>query len=90
MLGLISVLTGYALAWEIGIRGPRLCGIIPWGFLLLWMPIGFLVLMLLVRIAPYLVKPPFVLRRTFEGPFTTLNLSDDDRSTPWRNGPPRE
>lgn len=75
MLGLISVLAGYALAWGIGIRGPRLCGIIPWGFLLLWMPIGFLVLMLLIRIAPYLVRPSIVLRRQFESYLTTLDLS---------------
>jgi hypothetical protein len=83
VLGLLSVLAGYVLAWEIGIRGPRLCGIIPWGFLLLWAPIGFIVLMLLVRIAPFVVKPTLIPRRPFESHVTTLNLTpgpkDDTR-----------
>jgi len=82
ILGLLSVVSGYILAWEIGIHGPRLCGVIPWGFLLLWMPIGFLALMLLVRIAPYLVKPTFVKRRTFESHLTMLNLSSDEKDDP--------
>src|SRR5208282_219985 len=58
LIYLICVLLGYFLAWEIGIHGPRSCFFgVPWGFYLLWMPIGFLALMLLVRIAPFLVRP---------------------------------
>jgi hypothetical protein len=78
---LLSVLLGYAFAWEIGTLGPRFCFGVPWGFLLFWAPIGFLVLTLLVRIAPFLVKPKLVLRRPNDG--TTLNLTsapkDDTR-----------
>jgi hypothetical protein len=75
ILGFISVLAGYALAWEIGLYGPRVCGGIPLGFFLLWIPIGLLVSMLLLRIAPYLVRPTLVRRRPFESHLTTLNLS---------------
>ena len=82
ILGVFSVLVGYVLAWKIGIYGPRACFGIPWGFYLLWMPIGFLVLSLLVRIAPFLVRPTLVPRRSFESHLTTLNLSPDPKDDP--------
>ena len=75
VLVVISGLAGYVLAWEIGIQGPRVCFGIPLGFYLLWMPIGFLVLMLLVRVAPFLVPPGLFPRRPFESHLITLNLS---------------
>jgi hypothetical protein len=82
VLGVFSVLAGYVLAWEIGIHGPRACFGIPWGFYLLWMPIGFLVLMLLVRIAPFLVKPTLVPRSPFDVYLTSLNLSPGSNDDP--------
>jgi hypothetical protein len=77
-----SVLVGYALAWEIGSYGPRACFGIPWGFYLLWMPIGFLVLSLLIRIAPFGVKPALVLRPPFAVCLTSLNLSSGPKNNP--------
>jgi hypothetical protein len=74
-LSLFGVLLGYPLAWEIGSCGPRSCGGIPWGFYLLCLPLTFLILSFLVRIAPYLVIPTLVTRRPFESHLTTLDLS---------------
>ena len=75
-LGLIGVLLGYSLAWKLG-NGNMVVFFwgVTWRFLLLCLPLSFLVLSFLVRIAPYLVKPTLVLRRTFESHLTTLNLS---------------
>src|SRR5271165_4182246 len=53
---LLGFLVGYALAWEVGIHGPRSCFFgVPWGFYLLCVPFAFLVLTVLVRVVPYLV-----------------------------------
>ncbi len=79
ILVLLSVLIGYVLAWGIGIYGPRACFGVPWGFYLFWMPIGFLVLSLLVRVAPYVVCPPLVLRHPFDSHLTTMHLSSDPK-----------
>ena len=79
ILGLISVLVGYVLAWRIGSFGPQICFGIPLGFYLLWIPIGFLMLMFLVRIIPFLVSPTLVLRKPFESHLTSLDLSHGPR-----------
>ena len=76
MVVLVGVILGYSLAWEAGIRGPvsRLfC--VPFGFILLSIPLAFLVLMLLVRIAPFLARPTLVIRGPIASYLTTLNLS---------------
>jgi len=79
-LGLLSLLLGVALAWEMGSRGPRNCLLgIPWAVLLLYLPLAFLVLTLLVRIVPFLIKPTLVLRQPFDGHMTTLNLTPDPK-----------
>lgn len=90
-LVLTGLLLGYSLAWKMG-TGSMVVFFwgITWRFLLLCLPLSFLILSFLVRIAPYLVKPPLVLRHNFESPFTTLRLSDDDPRTPWQNRPPPE
>lgn len=78
LLVLLSVLFGYALAWEIGSLGPRSCFFnIPWWFFVLWIPIGFLVLTLLVRVAPFIVRPALVLRQSNHT--TTLNLTSESK-----------
>ena len=79
ILVLFSVLVGYVLAWGIGIYSPRACFGVPWGFYLFWMPIGFLVLSFLVRVAPFLVCPTLVLRHPFESHLTTMNLTSDPK-----------
>jgi hypothetical protein len=76
---LFSVLVGYVLAWKIGTYGPRACGGIPWGFYLLWIPIGFVFLSILIRTVPFLVRPTLVLRRPFESHLTTMNLTSDPK-----------
>jgi hypothetical protein len=76
---LLGVLLGYTLAWEVGIHGPRACFGIPWGFYLLCLPFAFLVLTLVCRIAPFLVRPTLVPRRPFESHLTTLNLTPDPK-----------
>jgi hypothetical protein len=81
-LVLLSVLLGYALAWRIGLLGPRSPFFdIPWGFFLLWAPLGFLILTLLLRTVPFLIKPTLVLRSP--GHVMTLNL----RARPKDDGP---
>jgi hypothetical protein len=73
-LALLSLLLGIALAWEIGSRGPRNCFLgIPWTVFLLYLPLGFIVLTLLIRIAPFVMRPALVLRRPNH--VTTLNLA---------------
>jgi hypothetical protein len=79
ILVLFSVVVGYVLAWGIGTYGPRACFGVPWGFYLFWMPLGFLVLSFLVRVAPFLVCPTLVLRHPFESHLTTMNLSSDPK-----------
>jgi predicted RNA-binding Zn-ribbon protein involved in translation (DUF1610 family) len=79
VLGIVSVLVGYVLAWKIGTYGPRACGGIPWGFYLLWIPIGFVFLSILIRTVPFLIRPTLVLRRPFESHLTTMNLSSDPK-----------
>jgi predicted RNA-binding Zn-ribbon protein involved in translation (DUF1610 family) len=76
---IFSGLVGYILAWKIGIYGPRACGGIPWGFYLLGLPIGFLVLWILSRTVPFLVRPTLVPRQRFESHLTTMNLSSDPK-----------
>jgi hypothetical protein len=67
-------LCGYALAWEVS----RLCPPayffgIPTLFLLLWVPLGFIVLVVLVRVGPFLIKPRLVLE--WPNYLTTLNIT---------------
>ena len=80
-LGVLSVLLGYALAWEGSkIFPPSYLFGIPTLFLLLWAPIGYLFLIVLVRVAPFLVKPRLV--REWPSEFTKLGLTSrpkDDR-----------
>jgi hypothetical protein len=73
---LFCSLLGYALAWKIGEHSLVVFfwGV-TWVFLLLCLPLSFLILSFLARIAPYLVTPPLILRRTFETHLTILNLS---------------
>ena len=79
LIVLLGVLLGYALAWKIGILGPGSCFLgIPWLFFLLWIPLGFLALTFLVRVAPLLVRPTLVLRRG--GHVTLLNLTLDPKN----------
>src|ERR1700690_132428 len=61
-IGVISVLLGYALAWEASrICPPSYLFGIPTLFLVLWAPIRYLSLFVLVRVAPLLVRPKLVL-----------------------------
>ena len=76
---MLGVLLGYALAWEVGIHGPRSCFGIPWGFYLLCLPFAFLVLTIVCRIAPFLVRPTLVPRQLFDSHLTTLNISPDPK-----------
>ena len=73
-IGGLSVLLGYALAWEASrIFPPSYLFGIPTLFLVLWAPIGYLCGVVLVRVVPFLVKPKLVLEWPSE--FTTLGLS---------------
>jgi DNA-directed RNA polymerase subunit RPC12/RpoP len=71
---LLSLLIGFVLTWQLG--GPRECvfGIIPLPALLLYFPVGFLILMVLIRTVPFLIRPNLVLRRSTTY-LTTLNLT---------------
>ena len=70
----IAFLLGYALAWEMSrICPPSYIFGIPTLFLLLWFPIGYLALVVIVRVVPFLVKPKLVLEWPSE--FITLNLT---------------
>jgi hypothetical protein len=80
-LGVLSVLLGYALAWEASrIFPPSYLFGIPTLFLVLWAPIGYLSLVVLVRVVPFLVKPKLVLEWPSE--FTTLNLTTKPKGDP--------
>ena len=83
MVVLVGVILGYSLAWEAGIRGPvsRFL-VVPFGFILLSIPLAFLVLMLLLRIAPFLVPPTLVIRGPVASYLTTLNLSSGPKDDP--------
>jgi hypothetical protein len=70
----LSVLLGYALAWEARrIFPPSYLFGIPTLFLVLWAPIGYLSGLVLVRVVPFLVKPKLVMEWPSE--FITLGLT---------------
>ncbi len=80
---LLGFFLGYALAWKVGMLGPPSCFFgVPWLFFLLCVPFAFLVLLPLVRIAPFLVRPTLVPRQSFESHLTTLNLSPGPKDDP--------
>ena len=79
ILVLISAVVGYVLTWLIGMYGPPACFVVPWGVYLFWMPIGFLALSFLVRVAPFLVWPTLLPRHPFENHLTTMNLTSDPK-----------
>jgi hypothetical protein len=89
IVSLSGVLIGYSIAWRLG-QGSLIVFFwgITWVFLLLCVPLTILILSFLAQIAPYLLKPPLVLRRSFESPFTTLHLTGDDPGALWQNRPP--
>lgn len=62
---LISFIAGFVFTWQLG--GP-------WAALLLYLPVGFLGLRVLIRIVPFLIHPPLVLRRSTTY-LTTLDLT---------------
>jgi hypothetical protein len=78
----LGILLGFALAWETGTRGPvALLFGVPRGFFLLCLPLTILVLTVLFRVAPFLIRPTLALPRFLDNHFTTLNLmrvSKDD------------
>jgi hypothetical protein len=75
MVALSGCLLGCSLAWEVGSFGPRSCFFgIPWLFFPLCIPFTFLVLSVLFRIAPFVVRPTLILRSP-RNQHTTLNLS---------------
>lgn len=76
---LLSLVVGFVLTWQLG--GPRECvfGIIPWRALFLYLPAGFLVLTVLVRIVPFLVRPTLVLAQSVAY-LTTLDLKPAPKS----------
>ncbi len=73
-LVILSLVVAFALSWQIG--GLRECvfGIVPWAALIFYVPVGFLILIVLVRFAPLLVRPSLELRPKHEG-ITVLNLT---------------
>ena len=75
-LVLLSVLIGFVLTWQLG--GP-------WAILLLYLPVGFVVLTVLVRIVPLIVHPPLVLRRSTNY-LTTLDLTHSPNVDRQSNG----
>jgi len=73
-LVVLSLLVGFAIGWRIGQFGPMDCIFgIPWTAYVLFLPLGFIVLTFLVRIAPLLINPPIVLNPPPKY-LTTLNL----------------
>jgi hypothetical protein len=78
----LSEVIGFSVAWKIG-QGSFVVFFwgVTWKFLLLCLPLSFLVLFFLVRIVPCLANPPFVVRQNFESLLTTLNLSDNGQWT---------
>src|SRR5258708_3048612 len=80
-LVVLSGLLGYALAWKASrICPPSYMFGIPTLFLVLWAPIGYLFLIVLVRVVPFLVKPKLVLEWPSE--FTTLGLTSRPKDDP--------
>jgi hypothetical protein len=81
-LVILSILIGYSVAWKVG-AGSFVVFFwgVTWKFLLLCLPLSYLILTLIVRIAPYLVRPTLTTRQTFESHLTTLNLSNNDPLT---------
>ena len=69
ILFIAAIAIGFALAWEARIRG---VGLFLWGLLA-----AFLVSIVLVRIAPYIVGPRFVLNDPEY--VTTLSLTDKSK-----------
>jgi hypothetical protein len=70
-LVLLSAFTSIVLLWELGIRDLR--------FFLFYLPVGFLVLTIMVRVAPFVVAP-----RLYVGKLTattTLDLSEDSSTS---------
>ena len=82
-LVLFSLVIGFVLTWQLG--GPRdwVFGLIPWAALLLYLPVGFLILTVLVRTVPFLVRPTLVLRPP-HAHMTTLNLAATEKIDPRR------
>jgi hypothetical protein len=73
-LVILACLLGYALAWEVSrICPPAYLFGIPALFLLLWIPIGYLTLTVLVRVVPFFIRPKLVLEWPSE--FATLSLT---------------
>jgi len=74
---------GFVLTWQLG--GPRdwVFGLIPWAALLLYLPVGFLILTVLVRTVLFLVRPTLVLRPP-HAHMTTLNLAATEKIDPRR------
>jgi hypothetical protein len=78
---LLGILLGAVPAWEVGIHSARCCLLVMGSvFVLLWIPIGFLVLTVVVRVAPFLVKPTLVLRQRHR--LTTLDLTPGPKDGP--------
>lgn len=82
-LVLLGLVIGFVLTWQLG--GPRdwVFGIIPWAALLLYLPVGFLVLTVLVRIVPVFARPALILRPP-HAHMTTLNLAAPEKTDPPR------
>jgi hypothetical protein len=79
LLVLFSLLASVALVWG-GVRGLQSCLLIPAGFLALSLPIGLLVLTVLVRVAPFMVRPTLVMRQRYV--LTGLNLTSRGKDDP--------
>lgn len=74
----MGFLIGFALAWKASrICPPSFLFGMPTLFLVLGLPIGYLALTVLVRVAPFLVAPKLVLEWPSE--FTTPNLASKSK-----------
>jgi len=82
LLVVLSISLAVALVWGVAIHGVPSCLICIATGLLLGIPVAFLVLTLLVRIAPFLVKPTLVLRQRYQ--VTSLNLTPGPKDDPRR------
>src|SRR6185437_11443075 len=86
-VAILGMLLGYSVAWKLG-EGSFV--IFFWGitfkFLLLCLPLAFLGLSLLVRIAPHVIHPMLVQRPSFESHFITMGLSAQSNSHPGAEG----
>jgi hypothetical protein len=67
VLGVLSVLIGYSLVWAVRIHGI-------FAFCLCALPAAFVVASVMVRVAPHVVAPVFVLRHADY--ITALRLTD--------------